>query len=268
MWILNSFYRSLFDIAWIREGRDRLGRAFGYALVFLIIIYGIRLIQPAFFIVPQMLETTQTEFIKNTPDFTATWKDAKLSVTGIPQPYTAEKKLGDQTLFVLVDTVSTSTPSIESLVKDNDARALLLVTSDNFSFYNPDDKKIETESFVGMTDDTVTKADVAHVVEKIKSYGRWLSVGLLGIGELFFLIGKLLGILILSLVVYILVRIRKFGWTYKQVLASSLYAMTLPTIIATTCLWLGIPLASIGTIVFFVLMYLAVAGFDNQEKKV
>lgn len=267
MWIFTSFYRSLFDIAWIREQRGRIGRAFGYGLIFLTVIYGMRLIQPAFFIVPRAIETVETEFVKNTPDFTATWQNEKLSITGLPQPYVVEKTFDGEKMRVVIDTVSTSTPAIESFIKDRDTEGVILVTRDNFSFYNPEDKQTQIESFAGMTDETVTKADIAGIITKIKSFSPWISVGLLVVGIVLFIIGKLIGVLFLSLLVFIVARVRKFGWTYKEVLASSLYAMTLPTLIATTGLWLGVPLSTLGTVSFLVLMYLTVAGFDSTVKK-
>lgn len=267
MWILHSFYHSLFDIAWLREQRGHLGRAVGYSIIFLVLIYTLRLIPISFFLVPKVLETAETEFIKNTPDFTATWKDAKLSVAGLPQPYTVEKSFDGQTIRFVVDTVSTSSPSIESLIKDKDRDGVLLITRDNFSFYNPEDKKINTESFVGMTDETVTKAGATSAITKFRSYGSWISMGLLTIGIIFLLVGKLIGLLVLGLLVYLVVRIRQFGWTYKEIFTTGLYATTLPTLIATTALWFGLPVAPFGTIAFFLLMYLVVSGFDTIEKK-
>ncbi|OGH65025.1 MAG: hypothetical protein A2821_00935 [Candidatus Magasanikbacteria bacterium RIFCSPHIGHO2_01_FULL_41_23] len=267
MWILTAFYNSLFNVAWLREQRGRLGRAFAYAVIFLVLIFALRLIQLAFFALPKVLETAETEIVKNTPDFTATWKNEKLAITGFPQPFVADKLFGDDSVRIVIDTESTSTPSIESLKKDADHDAIILITRDYFSFYNSEDKTTQTETFAGLPDDTVfTKANVVDGIAKVRSYGHWIGVVLLAIGVFVLLIGKFIGLLFLTGVVYIVARVRKFAWTYKEILATGFYATTLPTIIATTAVWFGLPFGFISTLVFLLLMYLVVSGFDNDKK--
>jgi hypothetical protein len=246
--------------------RDQFGRACGYAAICLVLIYGLRLGTP-FVSFPKTIDKTHAQ-VSALPDFTAKLINGELSVTGLDQPYIWETKLDDGIAKLVVDTVSTSTPPVDSLAVNKNTDNVFLVTRTAVSVYNPMEKSTEIRTFGGSPDTTITKNDVVTMVNKLVAHKTGLSFILWAIFVGILTLGKMIGVLFPAALLYIVVRIRKFNWSYKQILTVSLYAITLPMLIATIAFWWADPLVgSLGTLLFFIIMYATVSGFDGVGQK-
>lgn len=201
----------------------------------------------AFFVtfraIPGMVAGVQGMVEKEVPDFHATVTDHVLSVTGIEQPYVRTFETEEEgTLVVVVDTVSTSTLTVEQFVSSSDKG--ILVTKDHILSNTADIFGSTKEDFSDVPNVSFSRADAINTLQNL--VGAWrpmLVVVILAIVFLVWGLGLLAYLLICSSLMYLVyTRTTKQPvserYTWKEVFTLSVFAFALPKL-AMTALSLG-----------------------------
>lgn len=259
MWFFKSFYRSLFDIAWLREQRvSGIGKALGFFTVVIFLVSLFRFGPVAFFLAPRGLDKAVAA-VQQIPDFKATVNDGKLSVENLPQPFSYSFKGEDQNLLVYVDTVSTSTPSVESLLAGKNNGGVILITHDEARFYDAESKHTELETYADFPNNTtLTKTEVVNFVSKIQGARSWIGIALQVLAFIAQWVFELLAVLWWSFILWALSRVRKTDWRYAEVVRVGLFALTLPLLLSTVFMLMATPVSMVKTLAWVVIMYLVI----------
>lgn len=260
MFFLKAFYRSLFDTMWLREQRLFVGRAWSYAILMIAIVGALQIL-PVVMRLPEIFKGLQTAVVAM-PDFTAHIENDQLRVEGLPQPYRAAFGSGAGTIELVVDTVSSTTPSIATIVTSS--ANVVLITARDLTFYDQESGSTQVQSFAGMSGGaedkaTFSKADVVKLGDRLVQIGP----SVLGALIVFFfavalVVGKILYLLVIAAIVYWATRARRNGWTFGQVFTVGLFALTLPTLIATIEFWLSWPMPFLYTFVLVLILVLTI----------
>ncbi len=264
MKFLESVYHSLFDIEWLRAKRDT-GRwaAVGFLFVVTSVIGLLRVVPLLGFIAPKAVAVGEQKLKDDVPDFSLIMENGQLRTEKLPQPYVFTQTSGDETFTLVIDTISTSSPSVESLIKNKDTDIAFVLGHDQFSYFDPELKEVKSESYTDVPNGTLTKDQLVTWVEKFRTtYLVPIFVVLGGLFVLMFFVGRLISVALWSLVFLVLVKIKKWNWTYRELNTVGKYASTLPLLVSSVMFWFGIswPLA---TMVYVGMMYLVV----NPEYK-
>lgn len=259
MWFFKSFYRSLFDITWLREQRALgIGKALGFFTLVIFLVSLFRFGPVAFFLAPRSLDKAVAA-VQEIPDFKATVKGGKLFVEDLPQPYSYSFKGEEQNLLVYVDTVSTSTPAVEDLLTDKKEGGVILIGREDARFYDAESKHTELETYADFPDNTtLTKTEVVDFVSKVRGARSWIGIVLQAFAFMAQWVFELLAILWWSLILWALSRLRKTGWRYAEVVRVGLYALTLPLLLSTVLMLMAVPVSMVKTIAWVVIMYLVI----------
>lgn len=226
MSFFNSLYNSLYNFKWLRQQRDNTSWAWSYFFLLTFFVTGLIVIPTAFKYfsdAPNWKATVSREI----PEFQAQMKNGQLAVTGLSQPYI---KKYDKAVIV-VDTVSTTTISVQQFVSDG---ALgILATKDRIEVYNPQDKTTKTEVFAAGNDFQIDRNFILNWTDKILN-NKTLTLFTLAFSVVIFLylfVGSLLNIFFISLVFYYFGKKRNLDYKFKQVFCVGLFAVTLPMIL-------------------------------------
>ncbi len=261
MWFFTTLYHSLFDIEWLRSMRSNSKAAWGYASIFIGIIAIIHILPMVLFLLPRGLHDVESALQSEVPEFTAEVKNGVLSVNNLPQPFIREEVSDDITLRLVIDTVTTTPLTVQSFIKEKDRDMVILVTRSAVSLYDGSDGTTDVEPISGSPDSVFTKADLVAMFAKIKQLGVPFIQVMVTVGfTLLSYVLKLMYLLILTLIMYVIVRFRKLSWSYRELLTVGLFALTLPTLIQSIGRWLAMPLNPLYTLVFLFLMYTVVTG--------
>jgi len=266
--IITAFYKSFYDFKWITLQRGKMAYAFFYFFVLFFVVVGVR---GWFFIqdIPTNIVAHWDMVETNLPeDFFVEKNDDGLSVIGVDQPYIQEFKEDNDTVLVYVDTVSTSSISIEEVLGTSTDRYVVLVTSKKLKFFDPHAKKTESEDVAQLPNFSFTKQQVGNEIAKLTE--RFLP-GIFIVGvffvTVFFGVGKLGYLVILSWLVYTVARADKKLWKFGQVFTIGLYALTIPILFqwgVQTFLPFSIPY--IYTLLVGVMMFGVIYKGGAQEK--
>lgn len=260
---LNSLYRSLFDIDWLRAKRSAAWwPTFGFLLVVVSFITVLRVGPLLAFIAPRALETVEQKFSAEAPDFSLIMENGVLRTEKIPQPYTfkQEVKTDQETsqFTLLIDTVTTSTVDISSLIADKENDMALFLGATGFSYYDPTAQEVIFEKYTDVPNGTITKDQITNGIAKFRStylVPFLLAVGLGLIVAMY--VVRLMALAVWSAVLLILVKIKKLSWKYSEIYRVSAYASTLPLLVGSVTLWLGWSLR-LTSLTLLILLYLVI----------
>ncbi|KKW43058.1 MAG: hypothetical protein UY92_C0001G0072 [Candidatus Magasanikbacteria bacterium GW2011_GWA2_56_11] len=266
MRFFQRFYKSLFDLGYLRSERGKPGRAWGYAVLFLFLVSVIQL-APVIYRIPGWLREARAVVEREVPEFTARARAGELSVEGVEQPYVRTVDTDDGSFKIIIDTVSTTTPDIaEFLDKNTDSG--VLVGRTEAVVYSSGDGRTQAQSFSDLParEEAFTKQDLLGIVDQVQSKGVYL-IGAVMIFAffIFLLIGKLIYLFFISLIAFMIAAATKRTWRLGEIYTVGLYALTLPTLIQTIGRWLGYPLTFVYTIVLGIVLFGAV--FYQEDGK-
>ncbi len=262
--IITAFYKSFYDYTWVAAQRHSLMRAVVYFFVFFFVVVGAR---GWFFMksAPAAIGEHWQTFETTLPDFSIEKTDEGFTVLGIEQPYTQELEEDGETVIVYVDTVSTSSISMEDVLGEYDNTYAVLITSKKIKFFDPETGRTEVEDIGRLPNFSFTKAQIG---EEITQWTDSLFPGLYLLGVFLFTLflgaGKLIYALLLSWFIYVMARSDKKAWKYGEVFTISLYALTLPILIewAISVFYTGIPF--LYSILILGIMYAIVYKSDSD----
>ena len=262
MSFFNSLYNSLYNFKWLRQQKDNSGWAWGYFFLLIFLVSGLVII-PSAFNYFQSAPAWKAQLAQDLPEFKANLVNGQLQVVGPVQPFV---KNYDQ-LVLVVDTMSTSTASVKSFLK-NDNQVGVLVTKDHVEYYNPQDQQVQSTQMFGPGNDA--SFDRAEVLSQVNNL---LSTKMLSVFTVIFFVlllvyyalSNLLNVFFFSLLFYQISKRRKLEYKFKQIFTVGLFAVTMPLVVGEALP--AIPyMGWIWSILVGVWMYMSL--FKNEEKKV
>lgn len=248
----SAFYKSLFNVTWLKDQRTRAGRAWGYFFL-LIGVISIFYSVPIIITLPSALREVTRTVEKNIPDnFKAEVKSGELAVSGFVQPLTIRGQ--DKGNFIaVIDTVATSTKPLASFLRAEDQGGVL-VARDRIELYNPPRSQIVYMKDIA--DTTVTKADLVRVTRWLSGSGALVIISILLIITVLIvvIIWKLWVVFLAVLIATIVSAVFHRGWKFGELFVMGLYAITLPSVISFILFALGIWIAWIHFIIMLAFM--------------
>jgi len=246
----------------LRQQKDQPKAAWGYFLSFLFLMI-VAVTVPLLFGLPGVAREVAAK-LKEAPDFQATLKNGALAVTGVAQPAVFK---GDDSFVVALDTTATSTVVLDSFLEQAGQSGILLA-ADRIELVDGSTGQHKIQYWKNVPDYSLNKAAVVGAAEKYLGPG-WLAVFAL----LFFvvvLLGSVLAQIVLvfsvALIVFVIAKVRRQTWRFKELFTVGLFAITLPTIIAAifTLLGIGTPLVQFLALLAFMLAVV----FTKEEKEI
>ncbi|MBT4942095.1 MAG: DUF1189 family protein [Candidatus Magasanikbacteria bacterium] len=268
--LFRDFGKSLYDFEWI--ARQRGAGLRGMKLVAL--LAGVSCIVAMIFIsqgITYVAGDIKKE-VQQLPDFTASFEEKVLTVTGIEQPFTrrfedVEKKDDNAPVVFHVDTNSDVAIDPKTL-QENDDEVVISVGKESASFYDPMQKKAETFWYPESAS-SFTKGDVVSMVGKligVYGYALGFFAALIIVSMVF--AWKLAYLLLLTWFAYVYNRLAKKQWTFSELYGVGLYAIICPSLVFSALMVFDVFLPfgySVLVLVFF-FMIIRRSGSQNEQK--
>jgi hypothetical protein len=232
-----NFYHSLFDVTWLAAVRSEHGRAwkffFGFSAITSLIFTGVSTA-----IILPTLRSVEKEVVATLPDFKAEIASGTLKVTGIIQPFIQRDPEGPF-LFVL-DTVSSSTPTIDSLVKKPEGE-IVVINRSGVEMFSESQSERKTYSFSTFKPGSVSRDDVKKFADRVTSVAGSVLIA----SALFFIfffgliIGHVLSLLLVDGIAFIIASFLERPWRYGELFTVGLFAPALPLLVTCVITILG-----------------------------
>lgn len=263
MSFFTTFYRSLFDLNWLKENKNKAKKAWSYFFLFMLLITLFQ-IGPTLIGMPKAVREFRDNVEQKVPDFVAHVKGGELSIEKLDQPFVYEAKGdGKDSFKILVDANTTSTFSTEEVFKGFETG--ILITKTKVIVKESVDKE-SSMNLSNMPNKDFSKTDIISLMDRFK------GMVVVGFSVLFIAfiyvvmsIGKLVFLLFVSLLVLTIASIAKKAYKFGEIYTIGLFAITLPTLIKTIEFWLGFSLPFVYTIVLLVLVLGVVFSKDKEE---
>lgn len=263
MSFLISLYRSLGNLAWLKQQKHAALAAWKYFLLLMVLFAALSSV-PLVVSVPSLVREVKDKVMSNVPDFQATLKQGTLAVTGFPQPYVYRDQ--ESGFVLVVDTVSTSSLSLVNYLK-SDTDSGVQINREGVEMIDGQQGESKTQSWKNFPDFSVTKVEV---IQKIVAYSGPGTIAFLMIilpitVFLVITLGKLWSILFVSCIVYLVSMVAHRGWKWSELFVVGLFATTLPSLIAIAFTLFGV---QIGFIHFLALLAFMLAVVLTRDERV
>lgn len=271
MRFLETLYRSIYDLAWLKLQKRSAKHAWGYFALLVLLITVLWMV-PVAVRLPGVAKQFKEQVAKNIPEFQATIKDGKLQVDGLQQPYIVK----DGDFVVIVDTVSTTTPALSSYI-NTDAEGGVLLTRETVETYDNDTGQSRAQNLKNIPDLQFNQDTIIGFANKFLSPGFiavFIVLMIVGVYIGLF-IAKLVSILIITVIVKIITALSKRAWTFGELFTTGLFAVTLPSFISLVCGWIALYIPFLHSLALLAFLLAVVFTKDegevavpaNQEKK-
>ncbi|MBP9732356.1 MAG: DUF1189 family protein [Candidatus Magasanikbacteria bacterium] len=237
-YFLDVLYKSFTNPVWFSAQAKQVKKStWFFVLTVLVLAFGATYFV-TFRALPTAVGAVKNVVEKEVPDFHATVTDHQLSVTGMEQPYVRKFETEEEgSLVLIVDTVSTSTLSVEQFVTSSEKA--ILITKDHMLSNTTEIFGSTKEDFSDVPNMSFSRADAIQTLENL--VGSWrpmIMVIILAIVFLIWGLGLLAYLLICSSLVYLVyTRTTKQPvgerYTWKEVFTLSIFAFALPKIVMT-----------------------------------
>jgi hypothetical protein len=215
---LNFFTRIYYSMAGFDNYRYFLRQGAGKAVVYLLLLamlIGIITYIPVFNEINKGMDEVILNFDSSVPDFT--FSNGELHVTG-----SMPVKLGENDYPIIIDT---SDNPDESILEDYDS--VMMFTKN----------KIIQKTYVNRQDTdltmlkglNITKAQVKDALPMLKPIGILFLI----FGIIFFICGKFISALLISIIGMIINSVRKTNLSYQSIFKISVFSLTLPLLVCT-----------------------------------
>lgn len=263
MSFFTTFYRSLFDLNWLKENKNKAKKAWGYFFVFMLAITLFQ-IGPTLIGMPKAVREFRDDVEQKVPDFVAHVKDGELSIEKLVQPFVYEAKGdGKDTFKILVDANTTTTFSTEEVFRGFETG--ILITKTKVIVKESADKE-SSMNFSNMPNKDFSKTGIIGLMDKFKGIVVFVfSILFIAFIYLVMSISKLIFLLIISLLTMVVCSIAKKAYKFNEIYTIGLFAITLPTLIKTIEFWLGFSVPLVYTMVLLVLILGVVFSKDKEE---
>lgn len=210
--------------------------------------------------------------VNKMPDFQATLQSGVLSISGLDQPYESVEVLevseatGAQPKFVLlVDTVRTTSLSLAQYTTATSSADVLAISRDSFIILQ--DGREQVIPFKDIPNFALSKT---MLIEKITQY---TGMGVIALFTLFLsiiififlFVAKLITIEIVAALVFVVSALAGKGWKFSELTRVGLFAITLPTILATLLSVIGVAIPFLNFLSLLAFMLAVVFTKDGTE---
>jgi hypothetical protein len=231
MEFLKHLYNSLWNVDWLNKVKSNKKKSWIFFLFFMILLSVVQF-GPMVYNFPSLVEEGKTLVVDNVPEFTATFTDGELSVTELEQPYILEKDVDGDGILFYVDTSSTEPLNIKNLVKEYETEVGILITNDSLDIYTTEDGQLKSQDLGEIEDFSFDKSILIAFVENwAGKAGFGLAIIIAIIMFVLMTAGKLIYLLILSLVTKAVSDIAKKKWSYGDIYTLGLSTIILPSVL-------------------------------------
>ncbi|GEM_PF-2684838 len=254
MSFFSNIIQSTYNVAWLRSQKDELKKAWIYFFPFIFLIAMLNVL-PLLWIVPSSISSASAWIRDNTEDFTVQFSSGELTIEGLEQPfeYTITDE-NDTTTRVFIDTRATTTPSIKERLNPETEEGIL-ITRNAIELYDSSLQTTERQEFSSIPDATITKEGLLQAAERITGGLKYWVFAFFALGVyLMYLIAKLLYVLFYSLIFLLVSKLTKRTWEFRQIFTVSLFAVTLPSLVALVLKYLGVYIPYVPTLAFILLV--------------
>lgn len=263
MRFLMSVYRSLANLAWLKEQKLATRAAWKY---FFVLMAAVTVLTAFPFVVgfPGAARELRDKVATSLPDFQATLKQGALTVEGLSQPFIYQDK--DSNFVFVVDTISTSSVALANYLSRSTSSGVLL-GKDGIEMVDGNRGESKSQSWKSVPDFTITKAELASKIASLSGTGS-LVLLVFGAVVIFFIssvLGHLWTILLVSLIVGLVSSLMKRGWKFAELFTVGLFATTLPSLIAIVFSFLGTGLGYVHFLALVAFMLAIVITNDVVE---
>lgn len=260
-----SLFRSLHDVTWLGNQRfASVSKALGFFTLVIFIVTALQTAPAIFLGLPKMVDEGVSAFVTKVPDFKAIMENGELKIEKLAQPFVFEESVETgETVKIYIDTVSTSTPSLNDL-KNDKTQFLLLVNRRELQLYDGNQNKTEIHDFASLNEGQIEKTelskdDVHTVMQKVQSlFMPWIASGLFVMVLIIMWVIKFVAVLFWSLIFKWLAQSMGRKWEYGQVFKIVLFAIALPMIVSAVLQWFGLRLPLLYTLLLVLVMYLVI----------
>jgi len=261
--------KSVWDVQWLREQRKAGGRAWSYFFIFMLVIVLLQTVT-LLWALPKGANEFWTEAKSEIPEFQADYTpEGGLLVEGVEQPYIFEEEDDGQSMYLYIDTLTTTTLAAEDIFPEN-IDIGILVTAQKATIYQESESKYETVVFRDISDESwdFTNEDVVEWGDKILAWIVWILAPIITLFMfIFWSIGKLVFLAWASLLAWLIARFGGKKWEYKDVYTVGLYAITLPTLVNLLLMAVGQRIKYIYVLLLVgLLVWVMYAGNEKGEK--
>ena len=265
MKVLVAFYKSLYDFSWLKAQRKNGELAWSYFLLFVFVLAAFTFI-PAIILFPGNLKELKQEGFKKIPEFTATFSQGKLAISGLQQPLVYKDETED---FVLVvDTVTTTALDLANFLPDKDQSGIL-ITADKVEIFDADQQKSEVQYWTDIPDTSFDKARLQSWADTLLSTPVMFLIGLVIVIVLFMGmgIGKLFTLLLVIFIVWIVSELTKRQWKFGELFTVGLFGVRLPSFLAIVAKYFSVRIPGIFFLALLAFMLAVVLTKENEPQE-
>ena len=261
---LQAFLKSFYDLEWLR-GQKKNGKQSATYVVLLILLLSVVFSIFAMFQLNRLGDQFKNKIMTQIPDVELQVEGGLLTVSGVEQPYTyLFEDDTDESFLLYVDTVTTSSLSIEDLDIE-EGQSVMLVTQTDFSVFEVDQGRTQKNSFSELPDTSLTKAEIEAWYEGVLNRKFTIFTIILVATFLLLGIGKMIYLLLLALIVNLIQKIAKKEYGFGELFTMGLFAITGPSIVVMALRMFGYGVPYLYTLL--VLAYLLTAVFYNKKSE-
>ncbi|MBT3539197.1 DUF1189 family protein [Candidatus Parcubacteria bacterium] len=256
MYYLKAFFNS-FKIDWLQKQKNEGKKAANYIILFVLLFSAI---YAGYFAnrIPEELTKVRDEVFLQVPDFGADMVGGQLTVTDLEQPFVFESEAGEEPFKLVVDTVNTTTASIEDVMKDESV-STVLITKTQVSIHDASVGKTTIQQFSDFPDISSSKQELLAWSNDFLSKKTTFFVFLLIAWFVIFTMSRVVYSLLLSLIVFVVAHFAKREeWKFGQIYTVSLFAVTAPTIIGSFVALAGVHVPYLYTVLTLGLLLVVV----------
>lgn len=231
MEFFKHLWNSLWNIDWMYKMKKNKKKSWLYFILFMFILVLVQF-GPFLYQLPKVIDQGKDLVVNHVPEFTATFEGGELAVTELEQPYIFVNSQEGDEFLVYVDTSSTEPLNLRDLLEEHESNMGILVTKESFEMYDPDEGQSRTQDFRDMPDVSFDKSDVVAGIEKWAGMvGVVAIIVIMLIVFVFWTIGKLIYLLILSLITLAIAEASRKKWKYSDIFTLGLTTMILPSVL-------------------------------------
>jgi len=275
MKFFTHLHKSLWDIDWLKTMSEDRKKSWQYFLLFMVLLCA-AIFAPMFIKMPTFFEEVQVYVDEEIPEFNAKFESGELVVSELEQPYTLNIPLGEEGedyVLVYIDTSSTEALSAEELSEQMGVEAVFLFVKDRFEIYDTiagyqsQSKRHQIQSFEEIPDAEFAKQDMVSWLAKWKGLKlAGLMIGLFALMYIFTVIGKLVYLLVWSLLLRVIALLaKKDKWKYSTIYTLGLSGIILPSVVLLIAQYIAFRPPYVYSLIFAVLMLSVM--FREPEKK-
>lgn len=235
---LHALYKSFTEPAWLAQQYRQTGKASKFFVLTVLVLSLLFAFRVTYIEIATVVPAFQDTIVNDVPDFNATVSNGVVTITELPQPYVQYVEHEGESMVFVVDTVSTSTPTLESFFTTSTQSGFLLTSQSIFS-KTTSSSAIMEESLGRLPNTTFSKTQVIELLDTINGkFKPGIFALLTAFTFMVWGIGLLIFVLIFTSFAYLLyssvTKVEKQSrYSWKDVLTFSLCTFALPKLVIT-----------------------------------